>query len=270
MRRRTIPGAALAVVLLVVVAGSALVWWRLANRGPDQASVGDAIDRFRTSSTVAAASGQVPEAGVYLYEGEGSERLSFLATEQSQGPSLPATLTIPAPGCYEFRIDFNSFHHQSWQRCRVDGTIQERGGTTDQQFDFGLFKQSEHSEMHCDSMTVASEDAAPGTKWTVQCTGHSDTTGTDITQTGTVTFVGIETISVAGTKVRATHVREHLTLSGDQHGTTREELWLRESDALPIKETHDINVVSPAPAPLDSVTYREQGHWQITSLLPRT
>ena len=59
-------------------------------------------------------------------------------------------------------------------------------------------------------------------------------------------------------------------MSGDQTGDVAVDTWFAESDGLPLKETHDIRVVSPAPAPIDHVTYSERGSWRLTSLTPRT
>lgn len=44
-------------------------------------------------------------------------------------------------------------------------------------------------------MTLIDAVATPGTTWPVRCTGHSETTGTGVVQTGTTTFVGRDTPS---------------------------------------------------------------------------
>jgi hypothetical protein len=75
-------------VLLVVLAGGALLVWRWENRGPSAPSVGNAVGRFRDSSTAGNATRRLePRAGVYLYKGDGRESLSFLDTNQGQGPT---------------------------------------------------------------------------------------------------------------------------------------------------------------------------------------
>jgi hypothetical protein len=261
------------VVFALVAAAGGFVAWRIHGRGPDEPSVNDALGRFRSSSTTAGEAPHAlqPHAGVYVYRGTGSERLSFLDTSQSQGPEEPGTLTPGANGCWTFEIEYNSYHHQTWQRCARDGRLVELGGTTNQQFDFVAFKQSEHSEMRCDPpMTLVDTDAAPGTTWPVHCTGHSQTTNSDLTQTGTVTLIGVEDVTVGGTAVPAYHSRLDVVLSGDQTGETHSDMWFATSDGLPLRDQHDIRVVSPAPAPLNEVTYREQGSFDLTSLSART
>jgi hypothetical protein len=104
----------------------------------------------------------------------------------------------------------------------------------------------------------------------VRCDGHSQTTGADQRQRGRITFVGRTSVSVGGTRVPALHYREDFTIRGGQHGSTHESVWVAAADGLPLRETRTIEVVSPAPAPIHQVTYRERGTWRLTSLTPRT
>lgn len=259
-------------VLVPITAGGAFFAWRWTQRGPERASVSGAVDRFRTSSTVEIARRPLqPRPGVYVYDGTGSESLSFLSTSQPQGPTQPGTVTVTGNGCWTFRIDFNSFHSQTWNRCATGGRLVESGGRTDQRFDFVTFKMSEHSTVTCTSpFVVADPSAKAGSTKPVRCNGHSSTTNANFTQTGVVTFVGAETLDIGGTPVSALHEREQLLLSGDQTGSVRIDLWLAASDGLPLSETHEINVVSGAPPPLNHVTYSEHGNWRLKSLTPRT
>lgn len=266
MRRRL-----LIAPVILVLAVSGVFLWRLHNRGPGKPSFNSAIDRFRTSSTVEGRTTALqPPPGVYTYTGSGSEDLSFMATHQPQGPKEPGTVTLEPNGCWTFAMDYNSFHRQTWTRCASHGRLVETGGTTKQQFDFVAFKQSEHSTITCTPpMIVADPAAKPGTSHPVHCTGHSATTGTNITQTGTMTYVGPDTVVVAAEAVAALHVRADLEVAGDQNGSSHYDLWYRTSDMLPLKEQHEIRVTSPAPAPLNNVTYTEKGNWQLASLTPR-
>lgn len=259
-------GALVALVLVGIFA------WRLHERGPNRASVGDAMDRFHTSTTIASADVALqPSAGVYVYSGTGRESLSFMATKQTQGPTEPGTVTLEPDGCWTFRMDFNSFHHQTWRRCARGTTLRETGGSADQKFDFVAFEQSEHSTVKCDPpITLFDTTARPGTTWPVRCTGRSETTGTNVVQTGTTTLVGREAVEIGNESIDAVHVRQDLVLSADQRGTVQIEMWFAASDALPLRETHDLRVISPAPAPLDEVTYREVGEWTLTSRRPST
>ncbi len=260
-------------VLLVLIAIGAVFVWQWEHRGPSAPSIRDAIGRFRTSTTVGNADPHplVPRPGVYLYKGTGSESLSFLATHQEQGPTEPGTVVRRRDGCWQFRIDFNSFHSQTWNRCAADGRLTEAGGTTTQKFDFATFKVGEHSAITCDpAFVVADLGASPGATSPVHCTGRSSTTKSTLSQAGDATFVGREPVVVGGEAVPALHTREAMRLSGDQTGEVRVDIWFAASDGLPLKEVHSIRVVSPAPPPLGHVTYTERGTWQLTSTTPRT
>jgi hypothetical protein len=257
--------------VVLVLALSLLAVWRLEHRGPSRPSVGDAIGRFRTSSTVATSTRSFePRPGVYVYSGTGDESLSFLDTRQSQGPIEPGTVMLQPKGCWQFRIDYNSFHHQAWERCSSHAQLVESGGTADQRFDFVAFKRSEHSVTRCVPPFVVADLAAPvGASTPVHCRGHSGTTNATFDQVGTATYAGRDTVIVGGVAVPALHTREDLHLSGGQSGSVHIGIWFAAGSGLPLKETHSINVESPAPAPINHVTYSENGSWQLTSMTPR-
>jgi hypothetical protein len=257
---------------LVFLGGCGVFVWRWEQRGPGRPSVGGAVGRFRASSPDTTPTRTLePRPGVYLYSGVGSESLSFLSTNQAQGPTEPGTVSLEANGCWQFRIDFNSFHYQTWNRCPKNGTLLESGGTTVQRFDFVTFKVSDHSGITCaPPFVLADLTARPGATFRVNCTGRSQTTKSTFAQAGTATFVGRETVRVGRVAVPTVHTREDLLLTGAQTGEVRVDLWLAVADGLPVKEVHSIRVVSPAPAPLNQVTYSELGSWQLMSLTPRT
>jgi hypothetical protein len=255
---------------LIVIAVGAYAW-RWHARGPGRPSVTRAIEQFRTSSSLPAIAEMHPPVGVYVYRGTGHEHLSFLNTKQGQGPTEPGTVTTTNDGCWTFSIQYNSFHGQSWTRCNRGDRIVERGGSTDQKFDFAAFKMSEHNDITCNApMTLIDRGAQPGTSWPVTCRGHSRTTGTDINQSGRTTFVGEESVRVGNNDIRALHVREKLQLSGGQTGASQVDLWFDARDGLPLRQVHHISVDSPAPAPLNKVTYTEDSEWQLTSITPST
>jgi hypothetical protein len=119
-------------------------------------------------------------------------------------------------------------------------------------------------------MTLLDRNAEAGTSWPMRCQGTSDTTGTKVTHVGRNSFVGRETVLVGDRAVPAFHVRQESRLEGDQAGDVVVDMWFAVADWLPLREQHHINVESPAPAPLDNVTYTEIGSWQLTALTPRT
>ena len=261
----------LVLVLLVPLAfAGTLAARRWMHRGPGVASVGKAIDRFHTATTEGApARGIHPLPGVYTYKGSGIERLSFLDTRQRQGPTDPGTLIARADGCWTLRIEFNSFHSQSWNRCMADGRLVEHGGSTIQKFDFVMFTQREHTDVSCDPpFVVADFTAAAGTQRPVHCVNRSETTKTNVQQVGTIRVIGKETVPVGGAEVPSLHVHQQMQLRGDQSGGTQADIWFALTTGIPVRERHTIRVVSPAPAPINQVTYTETGEWQLSSLTP--
>jgi hypothetical protein len=162
-------------------------------------------------------------------------------------------------------------HRQTWSRCAKDGRLLEHGNISEQKFDFGALSQSERTQVVCEPSTILYDVAvAPGHREPVRCTGHSQTTKTHMKQRGRLTFVGRTTVVVGGTRVPALHYAQDIAVSGDQTGSSHEEAWIAAKDGLPLREERIISVVSPAPAPLNHVTYAEHGRWQLTSLTSRT
>ncbi len=244
-RRRLL--AVTVVIVLAAVGGAGIAWW--SHRGPTRPSIGGAVERFRSSGTSQPETSELrPPPGVYVYSGTGDERLSFLSTHQSQDGDLPGTVTPGVGGCWTFAIQYNSFHLQTWSRCPSNGRLVERGGTTDQKFNFGILSQSEHSAVTCDPPTTLFDPAtAPGARHPVRCTGRSQTTKANMVQRGSVTFVGRTSVVVDGTRVAARHYVQDFRISGDQSGSQHEEAWFAVQNALPLREERTITVRSPRP-----------------------
>lgn len=259
-----------AVAALLILGGVGWVVISFADRGPEPASVDVALSRFRSSSpsTMPAVTLR-PEAGVYEYVGSGVERLSFLGTTQAQGPTLPATVTHVSSDCWKFEIEYNSFHRQSWRWCLLDGVLVERASQTIQQFDFGVLKVDEESTFSCDPDNVVLDPTAiEDDEWPQRCVGHSSTTNSDVIVAGTLVYVGIDTVTVGNENLTAFRYRSNLTLTGDQTGSERVDMWFSTDNGLPVRNERTIRVVSPAPPPLNNVVYTEEGDWKLSRLTP--
>lgn len=258
---------ALAVVVLIGGAALAVAW---PNRGAHQASTEDVVDRFREegSDTDEPAGDLDPPAGVYTYDGTGTERLSLLDTQQSWGPSVPASVVYDDEGCWTIRVDYSTNHHQTIRYCSEDGVLRETGGETYQRFDFVAFQAEDTTVFVCDPPSDSIRlDAAPGDAWEHTCRGRSSARGTEVTSTGPTTFVGPETIDVGGEPVAALHYRMERTLAGDQRGAETTEHWYAADDAMLLRLTHDVAVASPSP--VGDVDYTEVGELTLTSRTPQ-
>ena len=115
------------VVLLAGAVAFAIAW---SNRGAKEVATRDVVDRFRAGNHAGDGSAGAlrPEAGVYRYRASGTERLSIASTEQQWGPTMPATVTHRANGCWSLRIDYSTNHWQDQRYCPDQGTLLDVGG----------------------------------------------------------------------------------------------------------------------------------------------
>jgi hypothetical protein len=269
-RRRKILLIVLGVVLVAVAVGVIDFARRWGDRGAEQASIDKTVESFRKGQgdDVDAQSKLLPRAGVYVYAGEGREHLSFLSTSQPQGPELPGTIVHEGDGCWSFAVSYNEYHSQTWNYCARDGKLYDEGGVTKQKFDFVATSASSTSTFVCDPPAlVLDPKAEPGASERQSCTGTTEPMDATTTDAGTGTYVGRETIEVDGEDVETHHYRVVRTLNGDQTGNSRSDWWFRVTDALPVRNTREIEVRSPSP--IGDVTYTEEGSFTLSSLAPR-
>jgi len=258
----------------VLVVGGALFAYAWANRGAHEASVDAAVKRFRSSTTETGTGGSTsgafrrPAAGVYTYEGTGTEKISLLSTGQRWGPRIPATVAAAADGCWTFKVEYSTNHWQEWTYCPKGDVLQEAGGRTSQIFDFVAFEVGDLVVFTCKPPNdMARAAAEPGDSFEQSCDGVSEERGTHVTSAGTNTFVAKETVRVGAEDVSAYHYLNELTLSGDQTGTERFDTWYALSDGLPLKTTREVRVASPSP--IGDVIYTEHGSFTLSSLEPK-
>jgi hypothetical protein len=258
----------MSVVLIAVGATWFGVSWM--RRGAHEVSVDDALQRFRETPghDVVGTDGLQPAAGVYTYEGRGSESLSVLGTKQQWGDTIPATVVHGPDGCWTLTVDFNTHHSQSWRYCAQDDSLVERGGKTSQTFDFVAFSATDVNTFTCAPPAVVLRDGAQrGTPTAVECEGRSAERGTVVASTGTNTYVGREELMIGSAHVAAYHVRSEREMSGDQEGTDRSDAWYAVRGGMLLRLERDIEVRSPSP--VGTVTYTERGRIELTSLTAR-
>ncbi len=266
LRRRRIVIAAGAFALVLVVALASLVFVVVQGRDAERASVDDALGRFQASTVPGATSDARPRQGVYTATGSGSERLSFQTSGQSIGPTLPVTVTWQGEDCWDFRVDFNANHWQTWNYCRQGDGVVERGGSVFQRFDLVVTQPESRSTTMCDPPNpTVQPDAEVGRTWPVSCVVTTDAEGTSV-ETATATFVGNETVAVGGEEVLAGGFRSDRVYSGDQLGQSRYENWYAIDSGLPVRSRWTLEITSPSP--IGDVTYTESGEWTLDDLMP--
>lgn len=259
-----VAGVALALVLVVAV-GTVLV---VRGRPAQQASVEEAVERLGTSTTVGGPALGRPAQGVYRYEGTGTERLSFQATSQPIGPTLPGTVTWQGQDCWLFRLDYNSNHWQTWTFCQEGDRMVDRGGQVFQRFDFVVVAPETLSRSMCDPPAeTVRPGMRPGDTWQQTCTVQTEGAGGNTT-TGPMSFVGEEILSVGDVEVPTYRFHSERTYSGDQVGTGITEIWYAVDTGLPIRSEWRLEIRSPSP--IGDVTYTEEGTWQLADPVPST
>lgn len=260
-RRRRWPWI-LGIVVVLVAAGVVTVV--LTTSHAHQVSIAQAEQRLGSGARGVA--GLRPAPGVYRYTGSGTERLSLPPLSQSEGPTIPGTVTLQGANCWTFRLDYSSHHWQTWNYCRHGADTWEAGGQTWQLWAIGPLDMTNVSTFVCaaGSMSLPAR-ARPGQVWHSHCTGtNTSVKGTTVTA-GPYRFIGLTTVTVGGRPVRAARFLRLRTDSGAQHGTERAEVWLDASSGLPLRLQQDITITTDTP--FGSSTYTQNGVLSLASLV---
>ena len=271
-----VPFAVLGAVGLVALGVVAVLF--VTRDDPEARSVDDALEEFRSGNDEgdgAAAGGEgaaadaTPPAGVYELLGEGREAISFPPVQQTDGATMPMTVSpTDDSGCFTVRIDYNEAHWQDWALCRDGELMIEDGGRTFQRWDLGAAQVENLSTFVCDPpITFIDFAAGDGQVDERSCEGTNDAVeGTTVTS-GTDTHAGRVTLTIGGEEVEAIHVVQDHVVSGAQSGVSNNEYWFRASDGLPLKGLRSSTIDSESP--VGTVTYTEQGRWELSSTSPQ-
>lgn len=256
--------AILALVVVAVVA--AFVTYRWVSGSAKPVAIDDVV--APTGSTQPSRPTELrPAQGVYTYSGEGTDSLDKPPRSQAQGPEMPATVTHHDDGCWTFRIDYSTNHWQTWDYCTVDGDLTERGGTTYQRWDFGVYVNESTSTFTCDDAPTIRRDQRPGDEWTQSCSGT--TTGTEGTtySSGPYRFVGEETLDIGDRRVRAYHYNRSRTTSGNQSGSESSDVWFAVDNGMPLRNERDL--AARMTTVIGDVSYTEVGMFELADMTPR-
>jgi hypothetical protein len=258
----------LALVALLGAGAVAFVLYRRSGTHPVPTDV--ARRRFAQSSSTQPANPALlqPPAGVYTYRGSGTEHLSLPPKSQSQGPTMPGTVTHDGSGCWTFRIDYSNHHWQTWHYCARSGGLVEQGGQSWARWDFVVTTYDNLADFTCDPPSVVIRaDMGPGDEWQQRCEGTSSGTKGRGVSAGPYTYVGRQTIEVGGDPVATYHFRQRRTLSGNQSGTQDSDLWFARHNGLPVRNERSFTVHTDTP--IGASTYTERGTFVLTSLEPQ-
>lgn len=251
----------------VVIIAATLIVLLFVNRDePGARSMDDALDDFRSDTSTAGATDGPPE-GVYQLEGSGTEALSFPPLTQSDGATMPMTINSTEDGCWSMRIDYNEAHWQDWQLCSDNTAVSEFGGRTFQRWDLGATTIDNTSLFVCEPAVIFVDLAArQGATSPRSCTGTNEAVEGETITAGTDTVVGFEQLAVGIEQVDAIHIRSDQVASGSQTGTIVNDFWFRVSDGLPLRGERNSTIESNSP--VGTITYTEEGSWQLVSTEP--
>jgi len=246
------------ITALVVGVGGGVVFVQLRAK-TTVVSIDDSLDRFRESAAGGERVAGLPEPGVYVLATEGGDEVSVLGGSRHRYPAQ-TTITVTREGCgARFRWDALGERWEEWLVCPDGNRLEVRELVTYHQF----FGKSDRREYFCgEDSTYSPGIVEPGATWSGVCSGTDGTTGTAEGE-----LVGVEFLSVGGTRVRTLHMRVVITFSGVTVGTRESELWLVASTGLPVVTvaTDDLETDSV----LGRTRYLEGYRAELASLKPR-
>lgn len=248
-------GAAAAVVVLGLLALARGLWLRDTATPVSLSEQVRRLGRGAVGGPTAAAGGpRIPPSGVYVYATRGGERFESLLDASHEYPAR-TTITVSRGGCGVL---------MRWVALEERETTLDlcpgRGG-------WGLRRISEAHEFfgQRDERTY---ECAGGVafrlrgRWAYRCVTDSEETVDEFR--GRV--LGLETLTVAGRRLRTVHVRERDLLAGRTDGAGTSETWYRVSDGLIVKRT--VSNRDRTPVPGGTGTYSERYQLRLSSLEP--
>jgi hypothetical protein len=252
---------AIALVLLVVGIVFFVVDWYPAH----QVSMNQAEQRLGDPGQ-GVAEGR-PTAGVYLYTGSGTDKLSLPPLSQAEGPTMPGTVTLKGNDCWTFRVDYSSHHWETWNFCRnASGDTTERGGKIWQLWAIGPVPVTNLTNLTCTASTMwLPASATAGQTWHSHCRGTSSAVRGVMHSDGPYRFVRNTTLDVAGKPVPTVEFAQLRTETGAQRGTEHDTMWVDPANGLPVKMYQDISVVTATP--FGTSTYTQVGTFTLRSLV---
>jgi hypothetical protein len=232
------------VVVAVVLAGVGVAWW-LVTRPPRPVSVNDALDKFRKASPSPTSGSPAvlpphPAVGVYVYDTQGSERISAGITHHYPRQT---TVTITESGCgLQVRWDALAGRRSIGQLCVRGNGWQLVTYTDVHKF---LYLEDVHSYT-CDPPVAVTGGV------TTTCRGS-----------GTVLTSTLQRLDTSG-GVRHVRISQHGTGKSTSNGTI--DAWLL-PNGLP--QRLDITDHGSQQVLGSVVTYDEKASFTLTSTTPR-
>jgi hypothetical protein len=266
VRTSLLIAGSLVIVIVAVAVGSYIF-----RDPPGPKSLGASTRQFKATTTTAPTVGRLalPAAGVYEATGQGAERITRPPDSQRDGPVMPITVSYRSNGCWLWRIDYNTASWHEYEFCPHGTELLLVAQSNYQSWNFGLVSITNLARYKCDPPSpILVQSPKPGETFTQRCTGTNTAVPGPSVAAGTVTVVGVKTVLIGKTPVRAVEMTRSQTISGAQYGVLDESWWFATSTGLPIKAERDYKLVTSSA--IGKITYTESGSWQLNSLTPRS
>jgi hypothetical protein len=199
----------------------------------------------------------LPPQGVYVYATKGHEQTDALAGARHTYPNETST-TFRKGGC-----GWISRWQPLEERWEESEFCESAQGTRMKRYTMyhEFFQRGVREDFACDGF-VQKVGARAGDNWSMVCKSPQSTAK------GKVSVVGLENVEVAGTVVKALHMRYDITVSGNNRGRMVQHRWLSERPrVMPrMTQTADLKVDSP----FGVAGYKESYELKLRSLEPRT
>jgi hypothetical protein len=212
-----------------------------------------------TSPTTRAAAAPFtsPSEGVYSYKTRGFEEVS-LGGGRHDYPDRSFATVRRRPGCdWQFEHKVLQEHIERRTQCSAPGQFSENEESVDVTF----FGQTNSAAYRCDpALVLARTGDEPGTRRTGTCRAD------DGQAVLTVTFVGREAVTIAGSTVQALRVTMDGVVSGRADGTSHSDTWVHPDTGLMLRSTREVQTRAKAFG--TTVDYREEARYELERLEP--
>lgn len=249
-------------VAAVVVVGGGLGFRAWLTVAPSRVTVGEAVDRYRSSgagsSSSSAAPSGAPDPGVYVYVTAGQESVDALGGDTHVYPS-PTTVTLTRTECgFEMVWMPVSGRNDTTDVCRTSGGLAVSKVVNAHEF----FRMSQAEVFTCADGSWWLPPAGV-THWTSSCTSDGGRTTARIGR-----VIGDETVAVGNETRPAVHVRWDDVITGSSTGTSATDWWLDPSTGLPLREISTASTGNETV--IGHVTFSEDFSVALTSTTPET
>jgi len=250
-RRRLL--IALVILVPMIAAGAiaaAVAAGFLFNDTATPVSIQDVLQRYHEGER-----GQGTRDGVYLYATRGEESVDALGGATHHYPRT-TSITVTTVPC-GVRLHWEPLEERSakWTLCATRSGIELSNWEVVHEF----FGRRDRTGYECTESVLVPSRAGAGAS-ALRCTSGSGH------QAGETRVVGVEKVPVAGSRLRAVHVRTVGKVAGGDSGTEVTDWWLDEQNGLPLR----IGLTSRTSRSIlvGEVHYREDADLQLRSTTP--